>query len=73
LTLTGERVQPSLDANTKRYAQERFNGKFRRTVELPANIDSSKVDARYVDGCLRISIAKEEPTSPKAISIQHGA
>jgi HSP20 family protein len=72
LTLTGERPQPSLDAGAKRYAQERFAGKFRRTVELPNNIDSSKVDARYVDGCLRVSIAKEEPSSPKTISIQRG-
>lgn len=72
LTLTGERHQLPLDSGAKRYAQERFAGRFRRTIELPNNIDSSKVDARYVDGCLRVSIAKEEPTSPKTISIQRG-
>ena len=72
LTLAGERVLASFDASTKRYAHERFSGKFRRTIELPQSVDASKVAARYVHGCLRISVAKEEPSKPKAISIQHG-
>jgi HSP20 family protein len=72
LTLSGERTQVPMEATVKRYAQERFSGKFRRTVELPKNVDSSQVDARYVDGCLRVSIAKAEPTAPKMISIQRG-
>ena len=70
LTLSGERQQVPIEAGSKRYAQERFSGKFRRTVELPKSIDPSRVDARYVDGCLRVSIAKQEPTAPKTISIQ---
>jgi HSP20 family protein len=73
LALSGERRAIPVPDGGKRYAQERFAGSFRRTVELPQNVDSSKVTARYLNGCLRISLAKEEPSPPKSISIQHGA
>jgi HSP20 family protein len=72
LALSGERSAIPVPEGGKRYAQERFAGSFRRTVELPQNVDSSKVSARYLNGCLRISIAKEEPSAPKSISIQRG-
>jgi HSP20 family protein len=72
LALSGERQTPQINEGAKRYAQERFSGTFRRTVELPQNVDSSKVTARYRNGCLRITVAKEEPSAPKTISVQRG-
>jgi len=72
LALSGERKAMHLPEGSRRYAQERFSGTFRRTIELPQNIDASNVTARYLNGCLRISVAKEEPSAPRSISIQHG-
>lgn len=70
LSLVGERKPLEMNSGAKRYAHERFSGSFRRVIELPQNVDSSSVEARYSDGCVRISIAKEEPSAPKSISIQ---
>lgn len=72
LTLSGERREEksASEPQTRRYAQERFTGKFRRVIELPQNIDSSKVQARYANGCLTISVAKQQPSRATPITIQ---
>ncbi|APR35357.1 Hsp20/alpha crystallin family protein [Paraburkholderia sp. SOS3] len=72
LTISGVRASPQPDAgdNVRRYAQERFSGNFRRAVELPQYADPDKVQARYVDGCLLISVGKREASKPRAITVQ---
>jgi HSP20 family protein len=72
LTIVGERVtqQEKLPEGTRQYAQERFNGSFRRVIELPQQADPDNVQARYVDGCLLISVGKREASKPRAITVQ---
>lgn len=72
LTISGERkrVEPQAAGETRTYAQERFFGAFRRAIELPQQADPEKVQARYVDGCLSISVGKRESSKPKAIPVQ---
>ncbi|HKR39078.1 MAG TPA: Hsp20/alpha crystallin family protein [Paraburkholderia sp.] len=72
LTIAGERTttQAQLPDGTRQYAQERFSGSFRRVVELPQQADPDKVQARYVDGCLLISVGKREASRPRAITVQ---
>lgn len=71
LTLGGERHVDEPDgADWQR--QERARGKFMRTIELPLDIDSTKVEAEYVDGVLRITLPKAEASKPKRISIKTG-
>ena len=70
LTIAGERKHAETPTDAKRYASERFNGTFRRVVELPQHADQDKVEARYVDGVLRISIGKRESSKPRAIPVQ---
>ncbi|MFJ1260320.1 Hsp20/alpha crystallin family protein [Cupriavidus sp. CuC1] len=72
LTISGERAaaQSEDDPEVRPYAQERFVGTFRRVVELPQNADPDKVQARYVHGCLSISIGKHESSKPRAITVQ---
>ncbi|KWE51357.1 heat-shock protein Hsp20 [Burkholderia ubonensis] len=71
LTISGERepVTPKSD-EMRTYAQERFNGTFRRVVELPEGADPDRVQARYENGCLMISVGKREASKPRAIAIQ---
>jgi HSP20 family protein len=71
LTLSGERAAPQREASegSRTYAQERYTGAFRRVVELPQNVDSNKVTARYINGCVTISVGKAEASMPKAIAI----
>jgi len=72
LTISGERKAPVFEANGERrvYAQERYNGNFRRVVELPQQADPDRVEARYVNGCLSISVHKQEASKPRSITIQ---
>ncbi|NIF41589.1 Hsp20/alpha crystallin family protein [Burkholderia sp. Tr-862] len=72
LTISGERKSPQPDTDSERrtYAQERFIGMFRRVIELPETADPDKVQARYENGCLSISIGKRESSKPRAITVQ---
>lgn len=75
LTISGERAPLEASAEgsgeaTRVYAQERFAGKFRRVIEMPQQADPDNVKARYVNGCLTISVGKREASRPKAITVQ---
>ncbi|PXX36900.1 Hsp20/alpha crystallin family protein [Burkholderia sp. MS455] len=72
LTISGERksTQPDTGSETRTYAQERFVGTFRRVIELPDTADPDKVQARYENGCLSISVGKRESSKPRAITVQ---
>lgn len=72
LTIAGERAaaRPARDEGARAYAQERFNGTFRRVVELPQQADPDNVQARYVDGLLLITVGKREASKPRAITVQ---
>ncbi|AJW44521.1 MULTISPECIES: Hsp20/alpha crystallin family protein [Ralstonia] len=72
LTISGERKRPDMDSSdeTRVYADERFAGAFRRVIELPQDVDPDKVSARYVNGCLTISVGKSEASKPRSITVQ---
>ena len=72
LTIAGERKidLPQDEAKGIVYGQERLQGRFRRAISLPDDIDPNKVNAAYRDGVLRISIARREATQPTRIAIE---
>ncbi|CAG9187728.1 hypothetical protein LMG23994_07174 [Cupriavidus pinatubonensis] len=72
LTISGERrsVWSNDMPESRRYAQERFVGAFRRVIELPEGADPDKVQARYANGCLSVSVGKREASKPRAITVQ---
>jgi HSP20 family protein len=76
LTIAGERTaeQPAdrsaREAAEHRYANERFSGRFKRVVSLPEDADPARVEARYADGVLRITVQRREDTLPQRIQIQ---
>jgi HSP20 family protein len=71
LIIAGERKSqvPEAGDATSVYAQERFAGSFRRVVSLPDDADPSKVEAKYRDGVLRITVAKHESSRPRRIEV----
>lgn len=72
LTIAGERAtgNDQLPEGARQYARERFNGSFRRVIELPQQADPDKVQARYIDGCLLISVGKRETSKPRSVTVQ---
>ena len=71
LVIAGERKSqlPPAAERTGVYANERFTGPFRRVVSLPDDADAARVDAKYRDGVLRISVAKRESSLPRRIEV----
>ncbi len=52
------------------YANERFAGRFKRTVSLTEDADPDQVQAHYQDGVLHIRVARQQAMQPKRITIQ---
>ncbi|MBL8398669.1 MAG: Hsp20/alpha crystallin family protein [Candidatus Accumulibacter sp.] len=70
LTVAGERQRQATEAEATKHIDERFEGRFRRVVSLPDDIDANAVEAKYSHGVLRISIARKQSAQPRRITIQ---
>jgi HSP20 family protein len=69
LTIDGERNLLTEDG-ANYYRKERFDGKFRRVVNLPDDVDPDKVDAAYRDGVLHVTIQRRESSKPRQIEVK---
>jgi HSP20 family protein len=69
LTVSGERRLPVND-NVNYYRQERFNGEFRRAITLPEDVDPDRVEARYRDGVLHLTVPRREVAKPRQIEVK---
>jgi HSP20 family protein len=69
LTVQGERPVPEIPGAAW-IRQERPFGKFVRVVGLPALVDADRVDAKYENGVLRLTLPKHEAAKPRKIVVQ---
>jgi HSP20 family protein len=72
LTIEGERATalPAGDGKATAHINERFEGRFRRVLSLPDDIDPAAVNASYRDGVLHISVQRRESAQPRRIEVQ---
>ena len=70
LTISGERKQDK--KGEEGYRNERFFGRFQRSVTLPTSVDGNKVKATYQDGILKVVLPKAEEAKPKQIDVSVG-
>jgi len=70
LAISGERKIASEGENVKYHRREREAGKFSRMLNLPNQIDSSKVEAKLINGILTISLPFAEKSKPRQIVIK---
>ncbi len=70
LVVHGKRVLPKEEQAEGCLRKERFDGEFHHVVNLPDDIDENRVDARYENGVLQITIARREPPKPIQIKVQ---
>ncbi|API87711.1 Hsp20/alpha crystallin family protein [Francisella uliginis] len=55
----------------KHHIQERYYGEYQRTINLPENIDSENIEAKYTNGVLNLIIPKKEKdNTSKKITIK---
>lgn len=71
LAISGERPASRPEGDkVALYANERFSGRFRRTVSLSEDADPAQVEARMRDGVLKITIGRRTAAVPRRIEIQ---
>ncbi len=72
LTIEGERagVLPTDDDKATAHVNERFEGRFRRVLSMPDDIDPGAVNASYRDGVLHVSVQRRESAQPRRIEVQ---
>lgn len=73
LTISGEKKSMMESGKADQYRSERVYGKFARTIELPFDIDPEKVDARFENGVLTLTIERPQEAAEKQrkIPIRH--
>jgi HSP20 family protein len=71
LTIKGEKKEShKKDKEAKTYRKETWEGKFQRTLALPASVDTDKTDATLKNGILTIRLPKREEVKPKQITVK---
>jgi HSP20 family protein len=69
LTIRGEKKQQLDDTSERVHRFERTYGMFERTFVLPNTVDSERIDARYENGVLLVTIPKAERAKPREIRV----
>lgn len=69
LSIAGERQIAPESENSRYHRRERAAGRFSRVVNLPADVETSEVTARYELGVLTIELPKAEAARPRTITI----
>jgi HSP20 family protein len=73
LTISGEKKQEKEKKGRNYYRVERSYGSFQRSVPLPSEVDTGKVDAVFRKGVLTITLPKTaEAKARKRIAIKKG-
>ncbi len=70
LTLSGMRERDVLKEGESYHRQERNQGRFTRTLQLPFHVESGKVEAKYEKGVLHITLPRAEADKPRKIKIK---
>ena len=52
------------------HRKELPEGSFNRTVTLPMEVDAERVDAKYADGILTVTLPKAEEAKPRQIMVK---
>jgi HSP20 family protein len=69
LTISGEKPGLAQVTAEAYHRNERAAGRFTRTIDLPADVDASKVSAEYRNGLLVVALPKTEASKPRQIPI----
>jgi HSP20 family protein len=70
VSLAGKREIQREHERASYHRRERAEGTFNRTVTLPTEIDPERVDARYADGILTLTLPKAEEAKPRQITVR---
>ena len=70
VSLAGKREIQREHERVSYHRKERAEGSFNRTVTLPTEVDAERVEARYGDGILTLTLPKAEEAKPRQIAVR---
>jgi HSP20 family protein len=70
LTIKGEKKQEREEKEEDYHLIERSYGAFTRSIRLPREVQSDKINASYKNGILRVTLPKSEEAKKKEIKIK---
>ena len=70
VSISGKREIPREHDRVSYHRKERPEGGFNRAVTLPTEVDAERVDARYADGILTLTLPKAEQAKPRQIAVR---
>lgn len=70
LAISGKRELHKEEKGEDYLWQERLEGRFLRTIRLPASVQESKIEASYLDGILTIKLPKAVETPKTKVTIK---
>jgi len=70
LTIKGDKKQEKEEKEENYHLIERSYGSFTRTIRLPKEVQSDKINASYKNGILKITLPKSEEAKKKEIKIK---
>jgi HSP20 family protein len=70
LTVTGEKKQETGGQEKNYHVIERTYGRFSRSIPLPTAVSPDRVEARYRDGILRITMGKSKAVESRRIEVK---
>lgn len=71
LTISGNRASGQPDGETTWHRQERAEGYFSRSIELPFAVEAEKVEATLTNGILKINLPRAEADKPRRITVRN--
>jgi HSP20 family protein len=69
LIVKGERKQPEFEKGVW-HRQERGFGSFTRSITLPMHVDADRIEARFSNGVLTVTLPKTEAAKPRRIAVK---
>jgi HSP20 family protein len=72
LTIKGEKNETKEEKENDYYLSERRYGSFHRSLELPRGVDSEKIEAKFSNGILKVTLPKtpERQKNDKKITVK---
>ncbi len=70
VTVKGERKNGRETHEDGCHVYERHYGSFQRSFRLPEDVDTEKIEAKFENGVLRVTLPKAEEAKPKRIEVK---
>lgn len=70
LTISGERKEEKEEKGKTFHVVESSYGSFYRSIPLPTAVEEGKIEAKFADGVLKVTLPKSEKAKPKQIAIK---